>query len=102
MPVARRMEGSAQGRWLTRWGSPLLLLSWVPFVGDLLCVAAGWLRLHWLPCGLFMALGKFVRYWVVAYALLAWKTGPAARKPERRGLCAVHIDPNAAPAGPVG
>lgn len=71
MPVARRVEGSAQGRWLTRWGSPLLLLSWVPFVGDLLCVAAGWLRLHWLPCGLFMALGKFVRYWVVAYALLA-------------------------------
>ena len=36
-----------------------------------LCVAAGWLRLHWLPCCLFMAIGKFVRYWLVAQTALA-------------------------------
>ena len=58
-------------RWhqrLQRWGSPLLLLSWVPLVGDALCVAAGWLRLHWLPCCAFMAVGKLARYWLVAQA----------------------------------
>ena len=58
-------------RWharLQRWGSPLLLLSWVPLIGDALCVAAGWLRLHWLPCCAFMAIGKLVRYWLVAQA----------------------------------
>ncbi len=51
---------------LERYGSPALLLSWLPLLGDALCVAAGWLRLHWLPCCVFMAAGKFVRYWLVA------------------------------------
>ena len=51
---------------LQRYGSPALLLAWVPFVGDPLCVAAGWLRLNpWLTA-LFMALGKFARYLAIA------------------------------------
>ena len=51
---------------LQRYGSPALLLAWVPFVGDPLCVAAGWLRLNpWLSA-LFMALGKFARYLAIA------------------------------------
>jgi membrane protein YqaA with SNARE-associated domain len=38
----------------------------VPFIGDPLCVAAGWLRLDpWLSV-LFMAAGKLARYLVVA------------------------------------
>jgi len=42
------------------------LLSWIPLIGDPLCVAAGWLRLNpWLSL-LFIALGKFVRYLAVA------------------------------------
>ena len=49
----------------------MLLLAWAPLIGDALCVAAGWLRLHWLPCCLFMAIGKFVRYWLVAQTALA-------------------------------
>ena len=53
-----------------RYGSPVLLLAWAPVIGDALCVAAGWLRLHWLPVTLFMAVGKFARYWVVAQATL--------------------------------
>lgn len=49
-----------------KYGSPMLLLSWVPIIGDPLCVAAGWLRLNpWLSA-LFMALGKFGRYWMIA------------------------------------
>jgi membrane protein YqaA with SNARE-associated domain len=51
---------------LQRYGSPALLLSWVPFIGDPLCIAAGWLRLNpWLAT-LFMASGKFARYVVIA------------------------------------
>ena len=49
-----------------RWGSPVLLLSWVPLIGDPLCVAAGWLRLNPLWSLLFIACGKFARYWVIA------------------------------------
>ena len=49
-----------------RWGSAVLVLAWLPLVGDLLCVAAGWLRLPWLPCLLWMALGKGLRYALIA------------------------------------
>ena len=52
--------------WIKRYGSPALLLAWMPIVGDPLCVAAGWLRVNpWLSA-LFMALGKFARYLVIA------------------------------------
>ncbi len=51
-----------------KYGSPALLLSWVPIIGDPLCVAAGWLRLNpWLGA-LYIAIGKFARYWVIAVA----------------------------------
>ena len=47
---------------LQKYGASALLLSWVPILGDPLCVAAGWLRLNpWLSL-LFIALGKLARY----------------------------------------
>jgi membrane protein YqaA with SNARE-associated domain len=49
-----------------RYGGPALLLAWVPFIGDPLCVAAGWLRLNPWWSALFMAAGKLARYVVVA------------------------------------
>lgn len=54
--------------WLRRHGSPALLLSWAPLVGDALCVAAGWLRLNAAYVVLFMAAGKLARYLVIAWA----------------------------------
>jgi membrane protein YqaA with SNARE-associated domain len=63
IPPKRDLPGLPMAR---RYGSPVLLLSWVPFIGDPLCVAAGWLRLDpWLSV-LFMAAGKLARYLVVA------------------------------------
>lgn len=53
---------------LRRYGTPALLLAWVPLLGDALCLAAGWLRLNGWQAALFMALGKFARYWVIAAA----------------------------------
>jgi membrane protein YqaA with SNARE-associated domain len=49
-----------------RYGSPALLLAWAPVIGDALCLAAGWLRLKWWQAALFMAIGKFLRYWMIA------------------------------------
>jgi membrane protein YqaA with SNARE-associated domain len=57
-------------RWLQRFGSPALLLSWAPVAGDALCVAAGWLRVNALAVLLFLAVGKFLRYWAVSQAAL--------------------------------
>jgi membrane protein YqaA with SNARE-associated domain len=66
LPRWQRVEHLPHKDKLQRWGSPLLLLAWVPLIGDALCVVAGWLRLHWLPCCTFMATGKAARYWLVA------------------------------------
>lgn len=59
---------------IRRYGAPALLLAWVPLLGDALCLSAGWLRLNpWLAT-LYMGIGKFVRYWLIAagmqYAML--------------------------------
>ena len=55
--------------WLRKWGSPGLLLSWLPVVGDPLCFAAGFLRLPFLVSLLFIALGKTARYAIILFAL---------------------------------
>ncbi|HEX2826592.1 MAG TPA: YqaA family protein [Burkholderiales bacterium] len=51
---------------LQRYGAPALLLSWLPFIGDPLCVAAGWLRINAVAATAFIAAGKFARYIAVA------------------------------------
>ena len=66
----RPPPGRAVAR-MRRFGPSALLLSWVPVVGDALCVAAGWLRVNPIAAALFLALGKGLRYWVVAQAALA-------------------------------
>jgi membrane protein YqaA with SNARE-associated domain len=52
---------------IQKYGSPILLLSWLPIIGDPLCVAAGWLRLHWLPSLIFITVGKLLRYIIVIF-----------------------------------
>lgn len=54
---------------LRHWGSPLLLLSWLPLVGDPLCFAAGWLRMPLGRSAAFIAAGKAARYAVVLSAV---------------------------------
>jgi membrane protein YqaA with SNARE-associated domain len=50
---------------LQRYGTPALLLAWAPIIGDALCLAAGWLRLNVWQAALFMAIGKFLRYYLI-------------------------------------
>ncbi len=54
---------------LRQHGTPVLLLAWLPFVGDALCIAAGWLRLNPWQAALFMLAGKFARYALVGFSL---------------------------------
>jgi len=56
--------------WIERYGAKTLLLSWVPLVGDPLCAVAGWLRLDFRACMVYMAIGKFGRYVTMTAALL--------------------------------
>jgi membrane protein YqaA with SNARE-associated domain len=56
--------------WLRKLGPKACLLAWLPLVGDPLCAVAGWLRMPFWPCLLYMAMGKFFRYLVLTFALL--------------------------------
>jgi membrane protein YqaA with SNARE-associated domain len=51
--------------WVRRWGAPVLLLSWLPVVGDAFCFAAGWLRLPLMLSTSLILAGKAARYAVV-------------------------------------
>lgn len=71
----RRTEGKAPmndryHRWMRRFGPPLLLLSWLPVVGDPFCTLAGWLRLSWRTCLFYIAIGKTLRYITITYLML--------------------------------
>lgn len=55
---------------LARFGPKACVLAWLPVIGDLLCVVAGWLRLPFWPCLAWMAVGKFLRYLTMTSALL--------------------------------
>ncbi|MEZ3501825.1 YqaA family protein [Pantoea sp. KPR_PJ] len=75
--LGRLLPLKRQGRWhdtaitwLHRLGPAALLLSWLPVIGDLLCVLAGWLRFAWLPALLFLAVGKTLRYIFIAIVTL--------------------------------
>jgi len=68
-----RWQEKAAG-WLKRYGAATLLLSWMPVMGDLLCLLAGWMRISWGPVLFFLCLGKALRYVLVALATLQGMT----------------------------
>lgn len=61
-----RWQEKATG-WLKRYGAATLLLSWMPVIGDLLCLLAGWMRIPWGRT-IFLCLGKALRYVALAAA----------------------------------
>lgn len=60
---------------LQRFGPKACLLAWLPAVGDPLCAVAGWLKLPFWPCVVYMAIGKFMRYLTMTSLLLWWFPG---------------------------
>ena len=63
-PTGGRMQ-----RWLEKRGPKILVLAWLPGLGDPLCLAAGWLRLPWAPCMAYMFIGKLLRYLTITWLL---------------------------------
>jgi len=68
-PPVLTPERARAEKWVHRFGAPILLLAWLPVVGDPLCAVAGWLRLPFWPCVVYIALGKFGRYVALVWAL---------------------------------
>ena len=59
-------ELPAQLARVRRWGAAATAFGWLPFVGEALCLAAGWLKLNWLSVLAWQAAGRGLRYWVIA------------------------------------
>ncbi|MDO9416456.1 YqaA family protein [Pararhizobium sp.] len=62
-PAAREKAG----RLFCRYGQPVLLLSWLPFIGDPLTLVAGVLRMPVLPFLVYVTIGKATRYGVLIW-----------------------------------
>lgn len=71
LPVETRLAAHHQQALarIRHWGSPALLLSWLPILGDPLCFAAGFLRLPFLISLVFIVLGKAARYGLILAAV---------------------------------
>lgn len=54
-----------------KWGHYLGLLAWVPFVGDPMVVALGFLKVKFLPLLCMMFVGKLIRYVILALLFFA-------------------------------
>lgn len=66
-------RGVAWGlRQLHRIGPKACLLAWAPIVGDVVCTLAGWLRMPAATCAFYMAVGKFLRYWLLLAGVELW------------------------------
>lgn len=53
-----------------KYGPPVALLSWVPFVGDVFAVALGFYRVKFVPSAIYMFIGKCGRFivWALLYS----------------------------------
>ena len=68
--AARHAPGPREHRaaaLVRRWGQPVLILSWVPLIGDALVAAAGVARMPLGPFSFWVILGKALRYMAVAW-----------------------------------
>lgn len=68
-PASTGMHRAA--RLVASHGAPVLLLSWVPILGDAIVAAAGAAGTPFGPFSFWTALGKFLRYAAVAWAAAA-------------------------------
>jgi membrane protein YqaA with SNARE-associated domain len=66
-PEAAR-NNTRSARLMRRFGQPVLLLSWVPILGDALVALAGAMRLPFGAFSFWVATGKGLRYLAVAWA----------------------------------
>jgi len=77
--LRKGLKNTRVARWFTltpraiarvsKFGPAALLLSWMPIIGDPICVAAGYLSLRFWPCFIAILIGKAARYLVLLYWL---------------------------------
>jgi membrane protein YqaA with SNARE-associated domain len=66
-PTSQKVQRASA--FLRRFGAPAMLLSWVPFIGDVLVILAGAARMSFWVFFAWTAAGKCARYTAVALAV---------------------------------
>jgi len=71
----RHQQSKAKNRfraetWLHKHGAPALFFSFLPIIGDPLCLVAGLIKIHWFAALVYISLGKFFRYFVLSYLIV--------------------------------
>ena len=68
--VSRESLEKQQAR-IKRYGAPIALLTWVPFIGDVFAVALGFYRIKFTPSAIYMLIGKAARFvgWYLIWRL---------------------------------
>lgn len=69
MGVSAKQEERARD-YYRRYGSMSLLFSWLPVIGDPLCLVGGMMRINFPLFSLLVATGKLLRYVVTAWVTL--------------------------------
>lgn len=67
--TSSQKHGHKAIQWLKKYGYWTLLFSWLPVIGDPLCLAAGWLRMKFWPCIILIGIGKAARYLLLSLAV---------------------------------
>ncbi|MDW7730891.1 MAG: YqaA family protein [Methanolobus sp.] len=67
--ISRKQLDKAD-RWFGNYGPYLLLFTWVPFIGDAITASGGILKLDFKTFSIYVFLGKFLRYFALAYIAL--------------------------------
>lgn len=70
----KRGKLEAQSDIIKRWGALAALMSWAPFIGDILAVALGFYRVDFKQSAIYMLIGKCARF--IIWALLYYWAKP--------------------------
>jgi len=57
-------------KWFKKYGAYSLLFTWIPIIGDAITAMGGIMKLDFKAFSIFVFLGKFLRYLIVAYMFL--------------------------------
>lgn len=55
-------------RWVRHYGVWAGLLAWLPLIGSVITVAMGFLRVKFIYAMINVAIGKYIRYWLILEA----------------------------------
>lgn len=60
---------------IDKWGAPIALFCWFPFIGDVFSLALGFYKVKFVPVLIYTFIGKLTRvaFWIILYLIIGPK-----------------------------